>query len=57
VGALQAEFLATFVSSGIGGARIWAVPGPVFFARIAEAVRKEFSRNVLTKYTLELEYS
>jgi hypothetical protein len=54
---LRAEFLATFVSSGIGGARIWAVPGPAFFAWITEAVREEFSKNVLMKYMSELEYS
>jgi hypothetical protein len=56
-GALQTEFLATFVSSDIGGARTWAVPGPAFLARIAEVVRKKFSKSVLAKYTSELEYS
>jgi hypothetical protein len=56
-GALQTEFLATFVSSDTGGARTWAVPGPAFSARIAEVVRKKFSKSVLAKYTSELEYS
>jgi hypothetical protein len=56
-GALRAKFLATFVSSGTSGARIWVVPEPAFSARIAKAVHEEFSRNVFAKYTSELEYS
>jgi hypothetical protein len=55
--ALWTEFLATFVSSDTGGATTWAIPGPTFLARIAEVVRKKFSKSVLAKYTSELEYS
>jgi hypothetical protein len=41
---------------GIGGARTWAVPGPAFSARFAEAVREKFFRSVLAKYTSEMKY-